>query len=230
MSKTIVLDPGHGGIDPGAVNGTRKESNDALKLGQAVQKLLAAQGQAVIMTRTADTNTTLAQRTNQANAAKADLFVSLHRNSFTNSTANGVEIWVYTTAGAVEVGAATEVLERLVAVGVQSNRGVKKGNYHVCRETAMPAMLVELGFIKNAKDNELFDTKFDAYALAIAKGICAAVGEPYKEAGTAQPDILYRVQVGAFGVKANADAFLGTVRGMGLEAFLVSVDKATGTE
>ena len=94
----------------------------------------------------------------------------------------------------------------------------------------MPAMLVELGFIKNAKDNELFDTKFDAYALAIAKGICAAVGEPYKEAGTAQPDILYRVQVGAFGVKANADAFLGTVRGMGLEAFLVSVDKATGTE
>jgi len=230
MSKTIVLDPGHGGADPGAVNGARKESNDALKLGLSVRKLLAAQGHTVIMTRTADTSVTLAQRTNQANAAKADLFVSLHRNSFTDSTAKGVEIWVYTTAGAVEVGAATEVLERLVAVGVQSNRGVKKGNYHVCRETTMPAMLVELGFIKNAKDNELFDTKFDAYALAIAKGICAAVGESYKEAGTAQSDILYRVQVGAFGVKSNADAFLGTVRGMGLEAFLVAVDKATGTE
>lgn len=227
MSKVIVLDAGHGGSDPGATNGSRYESNDTLKLAQAVQKLLTAQGLTVAMTRTSDTYVSLASRTSAANKAGADLFVSLHRNSYSNATANGTEIWVYTTAGAVDEAAAGAVLEQLAAVGIQSNRGVKKGNYHVLRESNMTSMLVELGFISNTDDNQLFDRHFDAYALAIAKGICSALGIAYQTgATTAQSDILYRVQVGAFTVKSNADAFLKTVKQMGLEAFLVQVDTA----
>ena len=227
MSKVIILDAGHGGTDPGATNGSRYESNDTLKLAMAVQTLLVAQGQTVIMTRTTDTYVSLAQRTTMANNAGADIFVSIHRNSFADATAKGTEVWVYTTAGTVDEAAAGAVLEQLAAVGIQSNRGVKKGNYHVLRESKMTSMLVELGFISNAKDNELFDKHFDAYAEAITKGICTALGVVYKTGGAATTtDVLYRVQVGAFCVKSNAEAFLKTVRGMGLEAFLVAVETA----
>lgn len=225
MPKKIVLDAGHGGTDPGAVNGSRHESDDVLKLAKAVKDHLLAQGQTVVMTRSDDVYVSLTARTDKANLEKADLFVSLHRNSFSGSSANGVEIWVYTTAGAVDTGASTEVLEQLVSVGVQNNRGIKKGNYHVLRESNMPSMLVELGFISNPLDNQLFDQHFDAYALAIAKGICAALGEAYsdaEEASKVDSGGLYRVQVGAFRVRENAQAFLEQVRQLGLEAFLVS--------
>lgn len=229
--KTIQIDHGHGGTDPGAVNGKRRECDDTLRLGALVGSKLIEQGQNVIYSRETDKYVSLIDRTNIANKANADMFVSLHRNSFTNSTANGVEIWVYTNPTAAELGAACDVLEELVKVGVQSNRGVKKGNYHVCRETKMPAMLIELGFISNAKDNELFDKNLDAYATAIVKGILEALGEPYKEPNNAQNEAaqgVYRVQVGAFTVKDNAESFLKTVKGMGLQAFLVMPDTAKG--
>lgn len=229
MNKIIFLDPGHGGTDVGAINGSRHEADDNLRLALAVQKLLVAQGHTVIMARTTDVYISLAARTQAANSSGADIFVSLHRNSFTNSTANGTEIWVYTTAGAVDVGAATEVLEQLAAVGIQSNRGIKKGNYHVLRESNMTSMLIELGFISNVKDNNLFDAHFSDYATAIARGILAALGESYAESGQQSETVmqsLYRVQVGAFGVKSNAEAFLKSVQGMGLDAFLVEPGEA----
>lgn len=229
MSKTIVLDAGHGGTDGGAVNGSRYEKDDNFRLTMAVSSKLSEQGQKVILTRTSDTAVSLAERTRMANAAGADLFVSLHRNSFVTTVPNGVEIWVYTTAGAVDVGAAAEVLEQLAVVGVQNNRGVKKGNYHVLRESKMTSMPIELGFISNAQDNALFDSHFDAYATAITRGVLAALGEPYKEPGKqeeAPAQGLYRVQVGAFKVRAGAESFLQTVRGMGLQAFLVEPAEA----
>jgi len=227
MSKIIILDAGHGGTDPGATNGSLYESNHTLKLSQAVQKLLIAQELTVLMTRTGDTYVSLANRVAAANKAGADLFVSLHRNSHSNAAANGVEIWIYSTAGAIDEAAAGAVLEQLSAVGIQSNRGIKKGNYHVLRESNMTSMLVELGFISNIIDNQLFDKHFDAYAEAIAKGVCSAMGVVYQTDNTAtQSDVLYRVQVGAFRIKQNADAFLETVKQMGLDAFLVQVDTA----
>jgi len=228
MNKTIYLDAGHGGTDAGAVNGYHYEKNDNLNMAKAVKNLLVKQGHTVIMTREDDIFVSLADRTKKANAAGADIFVSIHRNSFTNITANGTEIWVYTTAGAVDVGAATEVLERLAAVGIQCNRGVKKGNYHVLRESNMTSMLIELGFISNTIDNQLLATYFDAYAEAMAQGICAALGVEYSTGNNTNEaeDFIYRVQVGAFGVKANAEAFLAKVREMGLEAFLVAQDTA----
>ena len=228
MSKTIYLDPGHGGLDAGAVNGKRYEKNDNLKLAKAVKDKLVVQGHIVLMTREEDVNPTLEARIAAANIAGADIFVSLHRNSFTNATAKGIEIWVRYQNHAA---AAAAVLEELAKVPHQSNRGVKIGVYRVLYNAPMPAMLLELGFISNDKDNELYDKYFDDNATAIAKGILAALGEAWEEAGKeAEPEAkpFYRVQVGAFSIKENAENFLKTVQDMGLPAFLVSPETPKG--
>ena len=231
MSKTIFLDPGHGGRDPGAVNGERFESHDNLRLALRVQSILERQpGLSVVMSRTQDIFVSLQDRTNHANRINSDLFVSLHRNAFTNTTANGFENWIFTTAGAMDEGAAREVLERVVEVGVQSNRGIKRGNFHVLRESQMPSMLVELGFISNAEDNRLFDTNFEAYAQAIVRGICAALGVP---CNNEKPRQLARIQLGAYtwpDNEAQARRDLERIRALpGLEdAWLVIPDDTRG--
>jgi len=223
IGKTIYLDSGHGGRDPGAVSGGRRESDDNLRLASVVRRDLQRQDLTVIMARESDVDMSLTARTNQANSAGADLFISLHRNAFTNSAANGTEVWIFTRPTAAETGLACEIMERLAEVGVQSNRGVKMGNFHVLRESCMPAVLIELGFITNTRDNELFDENLNAYSEAIVRGICAALGIEYAEAEAEKPqDTMYRIQVGAFRVRENAENFLLTVRGMGLEAFMIA--------
>ena len=222
--KLIYLDPGHGGKDPGAVNGRRHESDDVLKLSKAVKNLLEEQGFTVRMTRETDTYVSLEDRTEQANRAQADWFISIHRNSFANAEASGVEVWIYPTKDAETNRGAKEVLDEIVQAGVQKNRGVKKGDYHVCRETKMPAMLIEMGFITNATDNQLFDSRFEQYAKAIAKGICKAAGTEWNEktASADQADTVYRVQVGAYSKKENADSMLKKIEAAGFDGFIAS--------
>lgn len=181
--STIVIDAGHGGSDSGAVNGTRLEKNDNLRLARAVRDNLIAQGQKVIMTRDSDVNVSLLQRSAISNSNNADLFVSLHRNSVANPAANGVENWVQTGSPAINTTYAQNVLSRVVAVGVQSNRGVRVGNFSVLRNTNAPSMLFELGFISNTVDNQLFDSNFNAYALAITRGILDSLGQSFTPPG-----------------------------------------------
>ena len=188
--RTIVLDPGHGGNDPGAVSGTRREADDVLRLALAVQQQLQARGQRVIMTRSTNTAVSLAERSAISNRNNADLFVSIHRNASTNTAANGVENYVFTTAPAPTVQAAFDVLDLVVDAGVQNNRGVIRGNFAVLRNTQAPAMLLEMGFISNARDNQLFDQNFNAYATAIARGIMDALG------GTVPSHSFYTVVAG----------------------------------
>jgi len=212
---TVTLDAGHGGYDPGAVNGTRFESNDNLRMALAVGDILKRCGVNVVYTRTTDVFIPLLERSRISNDARSDLFVSFHRNSSTNATANGVENWIYSTASPRAAAAANLVLSRIVSAGVQQNRGIKYGNFSVLRHTNAPAMLIELGFISNTEDNRLFDTRFNAYATAIASGIlssldirCAGVNEP----GTTPPppstytEIIKRIQT-----------FLNTNYGAGLD-------------
>jgi len=175
VSMTIVLDPGHGGSDPGAVFGTRRESADNLRLALEVQKLLQEQGQRVIMTRSTDVSISLAERSAISNQNNADLFVSIHRNASTNSAANGMENYVYTAAPANVVQYAFDVLDEIVDAGVQSNRGVFRANFTALRNTHAPSMLLEMGFITNVQDNQLFDQNLSSYAAAIAHGIINAL-------------------------------------------------------
>lgn len=185
MSKKVCLDCGHGGKDPGAVNGTRTEKADVLRLGLKVRDLLTAAGINVVLTRTADESVSINDRCKIANAAKCDYFLSIHRNAATPDAA-GNEIWVHSQAVAHVVDKAQKILNAVCAVAGK-NRGVKKGaagnytDYGVNRDTDMPSALLELGFITSDTDNKYFDTHFDAYAKAIAKGVCAALGVDYKD-------------------------------------------------
>ena len=177
---TIVLDPGHGGHDPGAVNGSRREKDDNLRLGLALRPRFQAQGLRVIMTRDTDVFVSLDERSAISNRNNADIFVSLHRNAFDNPAANGVETLVHPDANAATRRHAQNVQNALVAVGVQSDRGVRNMNFAVLRNTRAPAMMVELGFISNARDNQLFDQNFDAYAEAITRAVVQSLGLPYR--------------------------------------------------
>jgi len=168
---TIVLDPGHGGTDSGAVSAGRREKDDCLRLALAVQRILQVQGQRVIMTRSTDVAVSLTARSAVSNQNNANIFVSIHRNSSTSTTANGVENYVFTSAPTVDLIYAHNVLDEIVDAGVQNNRGVMRANFAVLRNTNAPAMLLEMGFITNARDNQLFDQNFNAYAAAIARGI-----------------------------------------------------------
>ena len=185
MSKKVCLDCGHGGSDPGAVKGSRTEKADVLRLGLKVRDLLTAAGINVVLTRTADESVSINDRCKIANAAKCDYFLSIHRNAATPD-AVGNEIWVHSQAVAHVVDKAQKILNAVCAVAGK-NRGVKKGaagnytDYGVNRDTDMPSALLELGFITSDTDNKYFDTHFDAYAKAIAKGVCAALGVDYKD-------------------------------------------------
>lgn len=176
--KTIVLDPGHGGSDPGAVLGTRYEKNDNLRLALAVRDRLQAAGQNVIMTRTSDVYVPLLNRSAISNNNNADLFISLHRNGSVNPAVNGVENYVQINAPSASFEKAEIVLNELANAGVQSNRGVKQGDFSVLRYTSAPAQLLEVGFITNEKDNALFDANFNAYVDAISRGILKALDQP----------------------------------------------------
>jgi N-acetylmuramoyl-L-alanine amidase len=180
----IAIDAGHGGWDNGASWNGRLEKDDNLRLALEVQKQLLAQGIRVLMTRDTDVYVTLSDRAAMANQAGADLFVSLHRNSYImhTPTSNGVENFIYLTAPWETAGrAAQDVLDQVVSVGVQSNRGVQRGNYYVVRRTIMPAMLLEMGFIIDEIDNQLFDEHLVEYAAAIAKGIMVYFGLEFQQ-------------------------------------------------
>ncbi len=175
----VCIDAGHGDYDGGTTNldGTRIEKDDNLKVALLVEKYLNEMGATVIMVRADDTFYDLQERCSIANDTKSDLFVSLHRNSYEGDE-NGVEIWVHNQEPIEDTTLATNILKDLEKVGIAKARGVKFGypgvptdNYHVNAETKMPSCLVELGFLTDATDNQLFDEKVDEYAKAIATGI-----------------------------------------------------------
>lgn len=174
----VCLDPGHGGEDVGAAynSKTRLEKNDNLDLALKVKTELEKRDIKVIMTREDDTFVSLKDRCKTANKGRADLFVSLHRNSSSDGT--GIEVWIKDKPSTQEEKLAENILNALVSVAEIPERGVKKGyrdktgnNYYVNANTNMPSCLVEVGFISNKTDNADFDKKIDSYAEAIAQAI-----------------------------------------------------------
>lgn len=184
--KKIYIDPGHGGSDPGAVKGGRKEKDDVLRLSLLIADELARQDVEVKLARVDDVAVpNLNNRIKSANAWGADYYLSLHRNS-AGSGATGNEIWVISTAMQNTVLKARAILDAVCGIDKLPDRGVKKGavgykDYAVNRDTVMPSALLELGFIGNDGDNAVFDRCIDDYARAIAKALCEIVGVPYQE-------------------------------------------------
>ncbi len=190
----ICIDPGHGATDSGTLLLTRLEKNDNLQLGLMLREHFLKQGWQPVLTRTGDNYVTLAQRTALANTEKCDLFLSCHRNGFTSQTANGVESWLHSKAPKAYQTWAEDMLARLEALGF-TNRGVKLGyrdgssaDYAVNRDTNMPSMLLEVGFITSEKDNAIFDGRLPEICQAVVRSCCAFIGVEYQEnTGTPNP-------------------------------------------
>ena len=173
-----VIDPGHGGSDPGAVYNGRQEKDDVLRLGKAVGALLEARGVDVVYTRDGDFYETPFKKAQDGNNVGADYFVSIHRNSSEYPDQySGAEVLVYSDSG-IKKELANNILEGMEKAGLK-NLGIdERKDLVVLRRTRMPAVLVEAGFINSDKDNETFDRNFDELAQGIANGILQTLGYP----------------------------------------------------
>ncbi|MCL2570259.1 MAG: N-acetylmuramoyl-L-alanine amidase [Firmicutes bacterium] len=172
---TIVVDAGHGGTDFGATRDGRMEKADVLGMAVAVGRELERRGHRVIYTRVSDVFIPLTERARIANNAGANLFVSVHRDAFTNTTANGSSVFVRPNVSAATNACATQMASRMATAGNFANRGVHNGNFTVLTATNMPALLLEVGFISNPQDNTRYDTNFIRIANAIADGVEACL-------------------------------------------------------
>lgn len=175
--KVIVIDAGHGGNDTGAVGNGLREKDITLDIALRVKQLLEEKGFAVIMTRDSDVYPSLKERTDLANNANADIFVSIHVNA---GGGTGIETWWHDKAPEPQKRQllATYIQNELIAATGAKNRGVKSptgkiGNFHVTRETKMPSVLVEVGFIDNASDAAKLAQS--SYRQQIAKGIVEGI-------------------------------------------------------
>lgn len=175
--KLVVLDAGHGAKDSGAVGATGKyEKNFNLAVILKAAELLKQENKIdVVLTRSDDTFLELKERAAIANNLNADLFVSVHANSSTSSAASGTETY-YQRQASKEL--ANVMHKYLVQATGLSNRGVKYGNFHVIRETKMPAVLLEVGYLSNKKDEALLFTESlqNSVAAGMAKGIKEYLG------------------------------------------------------
>lgn len=181
----IYLDPGHGGTDPGAAGNGLQEKNVTLSIALKTRDILNRdyEGHSIRMSRTSDTTRSLTQRTNDANSWGADYFVSIHINA---GGGTGYEDYIYN--GSVSNNTLTyrdKVHAEIMKQVDFRNRGKKRANFHVLRESSMPAVLTENGFIDTVADaNKL---KSDAYlnriATGHANGIAQALGLKRKSGG-----------------------------------------------
>lgn len=226
----LIFDYGHGGTDPGATYKGRKEADDVLSIGKAVAAEVRRHGVTLDETRTTDKTVTLRERSNLENRKKYDYFISFHRNAFQPEKAKGVETFLFTTGSAQAKQLAERIQKELVAVGF-TNRGVKRANFHVLRETKAPAVLIEIGFIDNTADNQLFDRKRKQIVEGIARAILTQVGVTNKAVASnsvtpekptsSSTGTLYRVMAGSFANKANAEKQVAKLKKAGFDAVIM---------
>lgn len=178
----VWVDAGHGGSDPGAIgpNGLQ-EKNITLAVARKLAIVLLDKGYEVGTTRHLDEFVSLSERCRRANACAADTFVSVHCNAAAVPTANGVETFHHPTSRKGIQLAKLIQAELVAATGLRDRcapGGAKYANFQVLRDTAMPAVLAELGFISNPTEEQLLASEdFQmTCAEAIVRGIDAYFG------------------------------------------------------
>jgi N-acetylmuramoyl-L-alanine amidase len=197
----LYLDPGHGGSDSGAVGNGLQEKDITLDLSLRIRNILINEYQDIniLMSRTSDIGRTLSERTNEANQWGADYYLSVHVNAY-NGQAHGYEDFIHSSLSNESLTAKyrDSMHEEIIKVNQLFNRGKKKANFHVLRETTMPAMLTENGFIDNAGDAEkLKDPEWrEKVARGHVNGLVRAFNLVKKE--DIHRVIVDGVQVGAF--------------------------------
>ena len=172
---SVVIDPGHGGPDPGAIGiGGIRESDVVLEVSKIIEKLLSEKGVKVSLTRKNEVDLDLSPRVSFANNTNADIFVSIHANASRGKRRdiNGLETFYY--RGWRGRLLAKKIQKQILSVSPGSpDRGVKQGRFFVIKNTRMPAVLVEIGFLTGRLDARRLEkiTHRKRLAYAIAKGI-----------------------------------------------------------
>lgn len=185
--KTVVIDAGHGGTDPGAsgTTGGKTYQEKAINLSVArkVRDILVENGVNVIMTRDGDTYPSLTDRSDLAKLYGANIFTSIHSNSANSSSATGFEVYYSNQNNSNTTGLSSSQLASSVAKSIAKNinlrnRGVKTADHVVTRTCTMPAILVEIGFVSNPDELALMitDEFQNSFARGVADGILNVIG------------------------------------------------------
>jgi N-acetylmuramoyl-L-alanine amidase len=174
----IIIDAGHGPNTPGkrSPDGKLREFQFNSAVAQEVKKRLVLDGHTVIFSHQDERDVPLSERTQLANRMGADLFVSIHANAFghTFNSANGVETFTYSRSSGDSNRLAAYVQNALVLSTGRTNRGIKHADFAVLRDTSMPAILVECGFMTNREEAQLL--KSSSYRMSCARSLAFGIG------------------------------------------------------
>lgn len=222
----IVVDAGHGFETEGkrTPDGMREYEFNREVARIAKAELQQYKNVEVYFTHADERDVPLSIRTDRANQLKADVFVSIHANAFGSggwNQASGIETYVHPTASAKNVELAKAVQKRLVTLTGRRDRGIKTANFHVLRETTMPTILTECGFMTNQEEATLLQTS--AYRKKCAQAIVSGLVTFYKlmkKTSDANEQGLYKVQIGAFSKKENAEKLAEILEKDGYSTFI----------
>lgn len=222
MAK-VYLSSGHGGADPGAVSGGFKEKDINLVITLSCMDYLVSAGVEVMMESKPYEDTSINDIVKECNRFNPNLAVEIHNNA---GGGDGFEVY-HTRAGGTGKLLSQNIEEQVIKIG-QNSRGVKtKVNqagvdyYGFIRATYCPAVIVECAFLDHPEDLEQIDTAEEqkSFGIAIAKGILKTLGisEPSED----NPSVTYKVQVGAFKSRANAENLKTDLQQKGYAAIIV---------
>ena len=235
----IFLDAGHGGEDSGATGNGLYEKDIALDLTKRIeQKLQAYENVSIKLSRNDDTFLSLSERTNIANLWGADCFLSLHLNSATDKSARGFESFIYNGPVSSSTIAFQNVLhdEIIKKIGkmISSDRGKKRANFHVLRQSNMQACLTENLFVSNSSDANLLKQHsfLEALAEGHVKGLetffgLKSISHPPPENEGSEPVTdheLWQVIAGTYANKENADLQAKKLISDGYNAYVLKKD------
>ncbi|MCM3244148.1 N-acetylmuramoyl-L-alanine amidase [Cytobacillus oceanisediminis] len=231
----LYLDPGHGGTDPGAQGNGIREKDIALDIAKNIKNILLAgyQNIEVRMSRENDTTKSLSQRTSEANSWGADFYLSIHCNA-ANGAARGYEDFIHNSLGSTSQTASYQniIHAEVIKLNKLIDRGKKKADFHVLRESAMPALLTENGFIDNSADAALIKDPLwrQRVAQGHVNGIAKAFSLKAKPAVPPQPpkpvdpSNLYRVIAGSFTNRKNAEERSAALKNKSIETVIATAE------
>ncbi|WML41298.1 N-acetylmuramoyl-L-alanine amidase [Neobacillus sp. OS1-2] len=226
----LYVDPGHGGKDPGAQGNGLNEKELTLDIALKLRSILTNSYEdiEIKMSRMTDVSKSLQERTNEANSWGADYFLAIHINA-AGGSAQGYEDYIYSGLSNTSTTAKYQEIihSEVMKVNQLKDRGRKKANFHVLRESAMPAFLSENGFIDNSHDAALMkqDSWLQAVAQGHANGVAAAFNLKRKANNPPEPTnpvagTLYKVIAGSFQSRENANERVAFLGAKGINAFV----------
>lgn len=232
MTK-IFIDAGHGGNDPGAVGNGLREKDLTLKISKKIADILKDYDCSVKLSRTGDQTLSLKQRTDAANKWGADYLLSVHINA---GGGTGYEDFIFNGGVSANTTKYRDVIHAEVVKAIGSgvrNRGKKKANFHMVRQSRMPAMLSENMFIDTKADADKLKSNafIDKVAQGHANGLIKAFGLKKKQTSKPKPkpaakgETFYRVVAGSYKERKNADAQAAKLKKLGVDGVFIDVYK-----